>query len=148
MFERFTEDARRALFFARFAASVRHGEQMELEDLLRGIMRAAPSAVVRFASDESALPTRRFVGRPGERAALRPATSKEMPLSKQFTLTLERSVAEADALGHHAIRPEHLVLGLLRDEGTQAWGTLHRAGVNLREVRNVMSGEPDWPVGS
>jgi hypothetical protein len=39
------------------------------------------------------------------------------------------------------------VLGLLREEGTEAWKTLHRAGVSLREVRRVMSAEPDWPVG-
>jgi ATP-dependent Clp protease ATP-binding subunit ClpC len=148
MFDRFTDDARKALFFARFAAWARHGEQMELEDLVAGIMRAAPSAVVRFASDESALPRGRLTRRTGERATVGPALSVEMPFSAQFKLTLERSVAEADALGHDAIRPEHLVLGLLRDEGTSAWHTLHRAGVRLREVRRMLEAEPEASAGS
>jgi ATP-dependent Clp protease ATP-binding subunit ClpC len=143
MFDRFTDDARKALFFARFAAWARQSEQMEVEDLVAGIMRAAPSAVVRFASDDSALPPGRFTRRMGQRATVGPALSVAMPFSAQFKLTLERSVAEADALGHHAIRPEHLVLGLLRDEDTNAWATLHRAGVGLREVRRVLKEEPD-----
>ena|SRR5215213_4620782 len=146
MFERFTQDARKALFFARWAASQRNGEQMDLADLMEGLMRAAPSAVVRFASDESALPPGRFTRRTGERATVGPALSVEMPLSAPFKLTLERSIAEADALGHRGIRPEHLVLGLLRDEGTPAWDILNRAGVTLREVRRVMSEEPDSAV--
>jgi ATP-dependent Clp protease ATP-binding subunit ClpA len=148
MFERFTQDACRALFFARFAAWARQSEQMELEDLLAGIMRAAPSAVVRFASDESALPRGRFTRRTGERATVGPAVSVAMPFSAQFKLTLERTVAEADALGHHAIRPEHLVLGLLRDEGTSAWHTLHRGGVRLREMRRRLASEPEASAGS
>ena len=148
MFDRFTDDARKALFFARFAASARHGEQMELEDLVAGIMRAAPSAVVRFASDESALPRGRFTRRTGERATVGPPLSVEMPFSAQFRLTLERSAAEADALGHDAIRPEHLVLGLLREDGTQAWNTLHRAGVRLREVRRMLKAEPEESAGN
>jgi ATP-dependent Clp protease ATP-binding subunit ClpC len=148
MFDRFTDDARKALFFARFAAWARQGEQMELEDLVAGIMRAAPSAVVRFASDESALPPARFTRRMGERATVGPALSVEMPFSAPFKLTLERSVAEADALGHHAIRPEHLVLGLLREEGTQAWNTLHRAGLTLREVRRMLKAEPEESAGN
>jgi ATP-dependent Clp protease ATP-binding subunit ClpC len=143
MFDRFTDDARKALFFARFAAWARQSEQMEVEDLVAGIMRAAPSAVVRFASDDSALPPGRFTRRMGQRATVGPALSVAMPFSAQFKLTLERSVAEADALGHHAIRPEHLVLGLLRDEDTNAWATLHRAGVSLREVRRVLKEEQD-----
>jgi ATP-dependent Clp protease ATP-binding subunit ClpA len=153
MFERFTQDARMALFFARYAVSQRGGEQMELQDLLWGIMVAAPSAVVRFAADESVLPPHGetaedvFARQDDDDIVLPTPRSVAIPFSTDFQLTFDRSVAEADALGHQAIRPEHLVLGLLRDEGTSAWHTLHRAGVRLREVRQVLSGEPDWPVG-
>jgi hypothetical protein len=52
---------------------------------------------------------------------------------------LERAVEEAGALG--AIRPEHLVLGFLREESTKAWATLHSAGVRLRDVRRVLNDE-------
>jgi len=58
-------------------------------------------------------------------------------------LTLERSFQEANDLRHKFIRPEHLLLGLLREEDTDEWRTLQKVGITLREVRRVMSGEPD-----
>jgi hypothetical protein len=39
------------------------------------------------------------------------------------------------------VRPEHLLIGLLREEGTEVWRTLNEAGVTLREVRRVLSYE-------
>jgi ATP-dependent Clp protease ATP-binding subunit ClpA len=154
MFERFTQDARMALFFARYAVSQRGGEQMELQDLLWGIMVAAPSAVVRFAADESVLPPHGetaedvFAREDDDDIVLPTPRSVAIPFSTDFQLTFERSVAEVDALGHHAIRPEHLVLGLLREEGTQAWNTLHRAGLTLREVRRMLKAEPEESAGN
>ena len=53
MFERFTEAARRSLFFARANAADRNGDALTPEDLLAGMLVAAPESVRRFAPDPS-----------------------------------------------------------------------------------------------
>lgn len=155
MFERFTVLARQSLFCARYKAEERHGDAISTGDLLGGLMMAAPDGVLRFASQDA--------------ETLRPATTREqmwarlrdelvaggittgmareIPFSSSVKLALERSVQEADDLRHKFIRPEHLLLGLLREEDTGEWRTLQKVDVTLREVRRVMSAEPDLVSG-
>jgi len=45
MFERYTEEARRALFFARYAASQRGSMSIESEHLLLGLIRETRGSV-------------------------------------------------------------------------------------------------------
>jgi hypothetical protein len=52
MFDRFDEAARMAWFFARVVAGDRDAEEMAPDDLLQGVMLAAPSAVLRFGSED------------------------------------------------------------------------------------------------
>lgn len=49
MFERYTESARRALFFARYEVAQVGGLTILPEHLLLGILRAEPQAIVEFA---------------------------------------------------------------------------------------------------
>jgi ATP-dependent Clp protease ATP-binding subunit ClpC len=144
MFERFDEDARRSLFFARGVAAERDGDEITSEDLLGGIVMGAPHAVARFASQQTDNLVRRETGEQflrrvfGDERAQTGAASKAIPFSAAVKLAIERGVQEADDLRHTTVLPEHLLLGLLRDEKTQAWRTLHEAGVSLREVRRIM----------
>ena len=55
VFERFTESTRRALFFSRAACSDHGRDLIDANDLLHGILLAAPEAVLRFASTSNAL---------------------------------------------------------------------------------------------
>jgi ATP-dependent Clp protease ATP-binding subunit ClpA len=147
MFERFTEPARRALFFARAKTSERDGDEISTEDLLGGLLLAVPDAVVRFASSDSLRPAEtgeEFFDRVEHRSPEWMAkTRREIRFSAAAQTALLKTVEEADALGHTFIRLEHLLLGLLRDEGTEAWRTLHEAGVRLREVRRILGEEGD-----
>jgi ATP-dependent Clp protease ATP-binding subunit ClpA len=146
MFERFTEPARRALFFARAKTSQRRGDSITPEDLLGGILWVVPDVIVRLSSGpatmvapmEAADDYMRLTEDDGWVAH----SSKEIPFSDAIKLVLIRSCEEADALGHEPVRPEHLILGLLREEGSEAWGTLRRAGVTLREARRILGEEP------
>jgi ATP-dependent Clp protease ATP-binding subunit ClpA len=158
MFERFTEEARRSLFFARAKTLERDGDAISTEDLLGGLLLATPDAIVRFASSDHLRPDEtgeEFFERVGHRRPEWTAkASREIRFSAAASMALEKAVQEADALGHTFIRPEHLLLGLLRDEGTEAWRTLHGAGVSLRDVRRTLGeegdrGEPpsDWGSG-
>ena len=159
MFERFTEEARNTLFIARASASSRYAPRIEPEDMLHGILIAAPSAVARFAghavkadaltSDPMAIG--QMTGTVAATAheaqdAIRRHDSFGIPFSGMTRDTLTYAAQEADALGHRAIGVEHLVLGLLRAEGSQAWRTLHDAGVVLPEMRRALSEESDREV--
>lgn len=159
MFERFTEEARNTLFIARASASSRYAPRIEPEDMLHGILIAAPSAVARFAghavkadaltSDPMAIG--QMTGTVAATAheaqdAIRRHDSFGIPFSGMTRDTLTYAAQEADALGHRAIGAEHLVLGLLRAEGSQAWRTLHDAGVVLPEMRRALSEESDRGV--
>src|SRR6185295_9012828 len=46
------EDARRSLFFARAKCGERDGDEITAEDLLEGILLAAPESVLRFVTAE------------------------------------------------------------------------------------------------
>jgi ATP-dependent Clp protease ATP-binding subunit ClpA len=120
MFERFDEDARKALFLARVAASERHGNSIELRDLLLGVTLLKPAAVLDFAtrgfttaSVTNGDTVEDMVARLDEDEALDDATSVEMPFETSVKQALQRAVEEADALDHATIRPEHLILGIL-----------------------------------
>ena len=82
MFERYTESARRALFFARYEVSQLGAATIEAEHLLLGVSRAASGVVARVLSDAD-LSTetlhREIAGRSafGERIS----TSVEIPFS-------------------------------------------------------------------
>lgn len=145
MFERFTEDARRALFFARAKTTERQGDVITPEDLLGGIIVSAPHVLTRFGArlTDTQTPTEsaeefmsRFLHKRGTPDA---HASKEIPFSGATKMALGRAAEEADGLGHKAIRPEHLLLGILRDESSEAWRTLDEAGVTLLQVRRIMA---------
>ena len=143
MFERFDGDARRSLFYARAAVSDRDGDGLDPEDLLLGIMLSKPSAVLNFATPGLA-PESLTNGDTAEAMLARLQneilpTHVEMPFAKSVRRVLQNAVQEADALGHATVRPEHLILGIMRDEDTSAWKTLHAAGVSLREMRRRLA---------
>ncbi len=149
MFERFTQQARQSLLFARAKTSDRDGEEISAEDLVVGLLRATPDTVLRFASQAAADRIRprddgeQWLLRVETRDDFKTPLNREIPFSAAAKTVIERAVEEANALNHQFVRPEHVLLGLLRDEDTEVWRTLNEAGVRLREVRRVLGEEPD-----
>jgi ATP-dependent Clp protease ATP-binding subunit ClpA len=68
-------------------------------------------------------------------------TAREIPFSSAVKRVLQFGADEADALRHTDIRPPHLLLGLLREEGAEAWRTLTEAGVRLADVRRSVGAQ-------
>ena len=159
MFERFDEDARRGLFFARVHTSVRHGDTIDTDALLQGILTVALDVVSRFAPDPGAVaalvaPALRrrddeepdaFAERIFLHGMLDRDTSREVPFDATARAAMESAVVEADALDHRDIRPVHLLLGILRHEDTAAWQALMDAGVTLRGVREALARDGHRP---
>lgn len=143
MFDRFTDLARQSLFCAYYKAGERDGDQIEMQDLLSGLLMAATNGVLRFASEDAEMlrpvvTLEQWIEKKRNEliaATTTDRTNREIPFSSSVKLALERSVQEANDLRHKFIRPEHLLLGLLREEDTDEWRTLQKVGVTLREVR-------------
>jgi ATP-dependent Clp protease ATP-binding subunit ClpC len=111
MFERFTEQARRSLFFARYEASMHGSERIGLLHLQLGIVRER-SEIEDLVDLETADALRELViARIGQAAPI--PTSVEIPFARDAKLALERAASEADALGDAHIGTEHLLLATL-----------------------------------
>jgi ATP-dependent Clp protease ATP-binding subunit ClpA len=119
MFERYTESARRALFFARQETTELHGVSIETEHRLLGLLREdkGVSSTLFARAHVWYEPVRAKVPRgPGEKV---PA-SVEIPLSAETERVLQHADEESSRLGHSYLGTEHVLLGLLREEQSLA----------------------------
>src|SRR5574339_399581 len=136
MFERYTERARRVLFFARYEASQLGSISIETEHLLLGLIREGKGLTSRiFARSHLSLENIRkdIEGRTVFREKV--STSVEIPFSAETKRVLQFAAEEADRLLHNYIGTEHLLLGILREERSVAASILMEKGMRLHTVR-------------
>jgi ATP-dependent Clp protease ATP-binding subunit ClpC len=136
MFERYTERARRVLFFARYEATQLGSTQIETEHLLLGLIREGKGLTSRiFARSHLSLESIRkeIEGRTIFREKV--STSVEIPFSPDTKRVLQFGAEEADRLLHTYIGTEHLLLGILREERSVAASILTDKGMRLASVR-------------
>jgi ATP-dependent Clp protease ATP-binding subunit ClpC len=140
MFERYTEKARRVIFFARYEASQFGAPAIEPEHLLLGLMREDKTLTARFlARAQTSLEAIRkeIEGRAPLREKI--STSVELPLAPETKRVLAYAHEESDRLQHRHIGTEHLLLGLLREERSMAAEILYERGLKLHAVREEIS---------
>jgi ATP-dependent Clp protease ATP-binding subunit ClpC len=142
MFERYTEKARRVVFFARYEASQFGSPYIESEHLLLGLLREDKGLTMRFfQSVESIGEIRRQIeGHTSIRE--KTSTSIDLPLSNECKRILAYAAEEAERLGHQHIGTEHLLLGTLREPESFAAEILKQYGLKLEEIRQALSGAP------
>ena len=136
MFERYTERARRVLFFARYEASQLGSISIETEHLLLGLIREGKGLTsLIFARSNLSLENIRkeIEGRTVFREKV--STSVEIPFSTETKRVLQHAAEEADRLLHNYIGTEHLLLGILREERSVAASILTAKGMRLTGVR-------------
>lgn len=149
MFERFTEPARRCLFVARSRTVERDGDAISGEDLVGGMLVAAPDALAALVSHptESLTPPetmRAFLRRlEANKAFWADRAGRQIPFSAAVKQAIERAVQEADALGQRWVRPEHLLAALLREPESAIARTLLDSGITLAQVRLRLAGFSD-----
>jgi hypothetical protein len=137
MFDRFTEKARRSIFFARYEASTYGSGYIETEHLLLGLLREDRALFMQLGIGS----TEAF--RQKVDARLQPAkesisTSVDMPLSHECKRALGYAAQDAEALGHITIEPAHLLLGLLHDEKCGVAELLRQNGIQYRAFREMV----------
>lgn len=136
MFDRYTEGARRVLFFGRYEASQLGSPAIEPEHLLLGLLRESRGPTARVLSDAGLnLVSVRAEILAGVKAQPQIPTSVEIPFTSSVKWALTFAAEEADALRHPDISLEHLLLGILREDKSPAARVLTAHGLRLPEVR-------------
>ena len=122
MFERYTENARRTIFFARYEASRFGSPFIETEHLLLGLLREDKALANRFLRLHAAVESIRKQIEGHTALGEKMSTSVDLPLSHDCMRVLAYGAEEAERLSYRHIGTEHLLLGLLFVEGSCSIG--------------------------
>jgi hypothetical protein len=133
MFERYTEKARRVIFFARYEASRYGSPEIDTEHLLLGLI-GEDKSVYRWLPKTDLETIRQRIDEHSPRLPSIP-TNVDLPLSGSAKRVLKHAADEADRLSHRHIGTEHLLLGLLGEEGCFAAMLLRNGGADAESIR-------------
>jgi hypothetical protein len=138
MWQRFTEKARRVVFYAQEEAQRYGVGYVSTEHLLLGLLRERDNVAVHVLSRLSIFPERvesalaQEMVQTGERAAT------DMTLTSSAKHVIDLAFAESRALDNDYIGTEHLLLGLLAEGDGLAGRVLSKLGANLDGIRVVV----------
>lgn len=135
MFERYTEKARRIIFFARYEASQFGSPYIEPEHLLLGLLREDKALANRLFPSHEVRNSIREKVEAHTTFREKVSTSVDLPLSHQSRGVLVYGAEEAERMNHEHIGSVHLLLGLLREERCFAAELLRAEGLALDLLR-------------
>jgi hypothetical protein len=138
MFERYTEQARRVIFFARYEASQYGSPCIETEHILLGILRER--CVPQLPPDTMEPIRKQIDARTPKRRSV--STSVDLRLSNACKRVLAYAAEEAERLAHRWIGGQHVLLGLLHEENCVATEILHQYGLELGHLRQQFAKLP------
>ncbi len=136
MLERLSERAKRVLLLADQAAIRCNSEKIGTEHLLCGLLKDGAGVGSSILHDLNV-----------DFAAMRQELDKHLPAapggpepgkigqSEHVKKVIEYAIDEARHLSHQMVGTEHLLLGMLRDEGGVAHGVLSHSGLEVGTVR-------------
>ena len=142
MFERYTEKARRVIFFARYEVSQYGSSYIETEHLLLGLIREDKALVRMFLGQGNVEAEIRAEIEGNITRQERISTSVEVPLGDECREVLKLAGEEAERLAHHHIGTEHILLGILRVERSLAARLLLARGLKLAAMREQLTKGP------
>jgi len=132
MFERYTDRARRVIFFARYDASALASSSIDTEHLLLGLLREGAGIAGKiFKRNKLTYEVVRGEIEARGRLQAPTSTSVDMPLSPEAKLVLQHASEEAERMDASHIDTEHLLLGLLRESECLAADILTSKGLHL-----------------
>jgi ATP-dependent Clp protease ATP-binding subunit ClpC len=142
MFEKYTEQARRTIFFARYEVAQLGGESIEPEHLLLGLLREDRVVLPPLLGEREHAVKRAIRAQVEGRSAGREKLPDniELPLSGASQNVLKYAAEQSEGMSHKHIGTEHLLLGLSRAEGTFAAEVLHGHGIDYEAVSRMLTG--------
>ena len=147
MFERYTEGARRLVFFGRNEALKHEAPEIDPEHLLLGFFKEEGALLESLAPALTRESVEAVTKRGGKRHVSHTfverlltrwfgsRVSVDLPLSNSSKRVLAYATEEAQRANSMPIVPAHLFLGIIREGPTPAAKVLSDAGVDLKEVR-------------
>ena len=120
MFERYPPSSVRALFIARNTAAAAGSKTIEVEHLVAGAIEVSPSA----SPFRTTVLQKLHLTVPEQLSA-----ESQIPFSPMVKRLLQYAMSQADELGHHRIRPEHLLLAVLAESVLSASSVLREVGL-------------------
>jgi ATP-dependent Clp protease ATP-binding subunit ClpC len=147
MFERYTERSRRVIFFARYEALQYGSQVIAPEHILLGLMREDKTLSARFFPFRHVLTVDSIRRDVEERIVTRPRIpqTSELHLSAATKQILFYANDESRQLKNRHIGPEHLLLGIVREEMSIAAEILFGYGLRLQDVRDEMMRQSGIP---
>ncbi len=134
-FEKFSERARKVLTQAQEEAQRYNQSHIDTEHILLGLVREEEGVAAKvLASLGAGLTKVRSAVEFIIRSADKPSGG-EIGLTPRAKRVIELAIDEARHFGHNYIGTEHLLLGLLREEGGVAFTVLDSLGISLDRVR-------------
>ena len=135
----YSEKARRALFFARFEASQFGTPKIEIEHLLLGLLREAKAYLYLFAEPVTSLHSIRAQIEQHTPRGNNISLSVDLPFSEESKRAISEGAEEAERLHRDTIGPEHLLMGILRQEQSYAAQILRERGADLEQIRKRLA---------
>ena len=147
MFERYTDKGRRVIFFARHEALQYGSQVISPEHILLGLMREDKTISARFFPFRNPLTVQTVRHEVEERIVLRERIpqSAELHLAPETKRILVFASEESRNLQSLNIGPEHLLLGIVREENSIAAEILAQHGLRLRDARAEIAGQNGFP---
>jgi len=142
MFQRFTEKARRVIFYARYEAGQYGSSYIESEHLLLGLLREDKGLLWHFMDAEgSAIDIPAEIDKRVTRGECF-STAVEVPLAQDCKKILNLAVEESDTRGHPYVGTEHVLLGMLLVQSSLAAQILTQTGIKPEPVREQLAKVP------
>jgi ATP-dependent Clp protease ATP-binding subunit ClpC len=140
MFERYTERSRRVIFFARYEALQYGSPVIAPEHILLGLVREDKTITNRYFPFRYNLSADSIRKEIEDRITVRdrmPQTA-ELHLSAETKKVLFYANEESRGLKSRTIGPEHLLMGLIREESSLAAEILIKFGLRSQDIRDVL----------
>jgi len=138
MFERYTEKARRVIFFARYEAAQYGSPYIETEHLLFGLVRETSYLITDLIPSVDPSYAERWRKRVEPQRRHNVSTSVDLPLSNESKRVVAFAAEEAERLRNSHIGTEHLLMAMLRERHA-AYSMLAEIGITLEGARHHFS---------
>lgn len=139
MFEKFTENGRKAFAIANREAQRFHHEGVETEHVLLGLIKEGESVTLKiFKALDVDLKMLKLQCQKVGQAAREEGDVERLPQSPQIQHVVKYAVEEARQLKHCVVGSEHILLGLIRETDGAASTLLAKQGVSAENVRDTI----------